>query len=78
MGNHRWFKIECLHRVSDPESKRVKVAALNFLHPTASPLFLKPSFFIFRHRLIGERMKVRGDKEMGSFNAEFAVRNAEF
>ncbi len=29
MGNHRWLKIECLHRVGDPESKRLKVAALN-------------------------------------------------
>ena len=29
MGNRRWLKIECLHMVGDPESKRLKVAALN-------------------------------------------------
>jgi hypothetical protein len=29
MGNRRWLKIECLPTVNDPESKRLKVAALN-------------------------------------------------
>ena len=33
--------IERLHRVSDHESKRLKVAALNLFHPTASLLFRK-------------------------------------
>src|SRR5512135_191954 len=28
MGNRRWFKIECLHRAGDGESRRLKVAAL--------------------------------------------------
>jgi hypothetical protein len=32
------------HRVGDPESKRLKVAALNLFHPTASPLFQKAVF----------------------------------
>jgi len=31
MGNDRWLKIECVHMVGDPESKRLKVAALNLL-----------------------------------------------
>jgi hypothetical protein len=30
--------------VGDPESKRLKVAALNLFHPTASPLFRKAVF----------------------------------
>jgi hypothetical protein len=30
--------------IGDPESKRLKVAALNLFHPTASPLFRKPIF----------------------------------
>jgi hypothetical protein len=31
MGNQRSFKIEYVQRVGDPESKRLKVAALNLL-----------------------------------------------
>jgi hypothetical protein len=31
MGNRRWLKIERLHMVGAPESKRLKVAALNLL-----------------------------------------------
>jgi hypothetical protein len=30
--------------VSNPESKRLKVAALNLFHPTVSPLFRKAVF----------------------------------
>ncbi len=33
--------------VGDPESKRLKVAALNLFHPTTSPPLQKVSFFIF-------------------------------
>jgi hypothetical protein len=44
MGNRRWFKIECFYVLGDPESKRLKVAALNLFHLTASPLFGKPHF----------------------------------
>jgi hypothetical protein len=44
MGNHRLAKLERLIMVSDPESKRFKVAALNLFHPTASPLFGKTAF----------------------------------
>jgi hypothetical protein len=47
--------------VGDPESKRLKVAALNLFHPTASPLFQKVVFFILRHSLAGERDGVRGE-----------------
>ena len=54
MGNERWFKIECFHEVANPESKRLKVAALNLFHPTAPPLFLMAGFFILRHNLQGE------------------------
>jgi len=41
MGNRRWFKMESFPRVGNSESKRLKVAALNLFHPTASPLFRK-------------------------------------
>jgi hypothetical protein len=37
MGNHRWLKIECLHRVGDPESKRLKVATLNLWEASRYP-----------------------------------------
>ncbi len=41
MGNRRWFKIECLLVVSNHESKRLKVAALNLFHPIGSPFSRK-------------------------------------
>jgi hypothetical protein len=44
MGKHRWLKIEFLHMVGDLKSKRLKVAALNLFHPTASPLLRKAVF----------------------------------
>jgi hypothetical protein len=44
MENRRWLKIECLHMVGDPESKGLKIAALNLFHPTASPFFWKAVF----------------------------------
>jgi hypothetical protein len=44
MGNLRWHKIEYLHRVGDLEFKRLKVAALKLIHPTAPPLFQKAVF----------------------------------
>jgi hypothetical protein len=37
--------------LGDPESKQLKVAALNLLHPAASPLFRKAVFIILRHGL---------------------------
>jgi len=37
-----------------PESERLKVTALNLLHPTASPPLQKWGFFILRHSLEGE------------------------
>jgi hypothetical protein len=44
MGKHRWLKIECFHTGGDPESQRLKGAALNLFHPTASSLFRKTAF----------------------------------
>ncbi len=44
MRKHRWLEIECLHMVGDPESKGLKVAALNLFYPTASPLLRKAVF----------------------------------
>jgi hypothetical protein len=46
MGKHPWLKIECLPWVDDPESKRLKAAALNLFHPTASPFSERPRFHI--------------------------------
>ncbi len=37
MGNHRLYKIECIHVLGTPESERLKVTALNLFHPTPSP-----------------------------------------
>ncbi|OGP79735.1 MAG: hypothetical protein A2V86_12210 [Deltaproteobacteria bacterium RBG_16_49_23] len=45
------YKIECFHTLGTPESERLKVAALNLFHPTASPPFQKVGFFILRHSL---------------------------
>ncbi len=47
MGHHRWLKIKCLHMVGDPESERLKVAALNPFHPTAFPLSRKAVFLYY-------------------------------
>src|SRR3972149_1565103 len=58
MGKARWVKIECLHRVGGPESKRLKVAALNLLHPTASPLFRIAVFLYYDTVSRGERFVV--------------------
>ncbi len=46
MGNCCSHKIECVHTLDMLESERLKVAALNLFHPTASPLFEKVRFFI--------------------------------
>jgi len=51
MGNDRLHKIERFHTLGTPESERLKVAALNLFHPTASPPFQKVGFFILRHSL---------------------------
>ena len=37
MGRHRWLKIECLNIVGDPESKQLKVAALNLWEASRLP-----------------------------------------
>jgi hypothetical protein len=41
MENHRLYEIERLHMLGTHESERLKVTALNFFSPTASPLFKK-------------------------------------
>lgn len=39
-----WVKIECFHRVANPESERLRVAALNLFYPTAPPLSRRAVF----------------------------------
>jgi hypothetical protein len=46
MGNHRFYKIKCFHMFGALESERLKVAALNLFHLTASPSLQKFGFFI--------------------------------
>ncbi len=55
MGNCHLYKIECLNMLGTPESERLKVAALNLFHPTASPPFQKVAFFVLRHSLLLKR-----------------------
>jgi hypothetical protein len=45
--------------VGDPESKRLKVAAQNLFHPTASPLFRKAVFSYYDTVSGGERARGR-------------------
>jgi hypothetical protein len=58
MGNRRLYKIECLHTLGTPESERLKVAAPDLFHPTASPPFQKVGFSILRHSLLPGEGKV--------------------
>ena len=44
MGNHRSYKIKCLHPLGTRESKRQKVTALKLFHLTTSPSFKKSVF----------------------------------
>jgi len=44
VGNHRLYKIKCFHTLGTPESDRLKVAALNPFHLTASPTLKKLVF----------------------------------
>ena len=75
MGNRRLYKIECLHTLGTPDSKRVKVTALNLwearqpfgyeelpVPPTRPPLLLfrKIGLFILRNSLPREAGRVRG------------------
>jgi hypothetical protein len=45
MRNRHLYKIECFHTLVTPEFERLKVAALNLFHPTASPLIQNVGFF---------------------------------
>jgi hypothetical protein len=49
MRDRRLYRIECFHMLGTVESERLKVTALNLLHPTASPPFQEAGFFILRH-----------------------------
>ena len=44
MGNRRWNNVEYIHMLGMPESERLEVTALNFFHPTASPLSRRAGF----------------------------------
>jgi hypothetical protein len=70
MGNFPLYKIEYFHMLGTSEFVRVKVAALNFFHPTAFPPFHKVGFLILRHSLWGERIKVRGKNQVCTFNLQ--------
>jgi hypothetical protein len=61
MGNHRLYKTERLHVLGTPGSERLKVAALNLFHPTASPPFQKAVFHITTQSPRREGMKGRGN-----------------
>jgi hypothetical protein len=39
------METECFHMLGGPEFKRLKDAAPNLFHPTASPFFRKAVFF---------------------------------
>jgi hypothetical protein len=56
MGNDRWYDIECYHRVADPESKGLKVTALNLIHPTASPFSQSAVFSYYDTVSLGRGM----------------------
>jgi len=61
MGNRRLYKIERLHALDTRGSERLKVTALNLLHPTASPPFSKSWVFPYYDTVsLGERVRVRG------------------
>jgi hypothetical protein len=63
MGNLPLYKIECFHMLGTSEFGRVKVAALNFFHPTAFPPFHKVGFLILRHSLRGERVRLPAGRQ---------------
>ena len=71
MGKYRWLKSECLHVVGDLESKRLKVAALNLFHPTASPFCEEPCFHIATQPLGGE------DKGEGATSLKIRLKNGK-
>ena len=82
MGDHRSLKIECLHRVGDPESKQLKVAALNLFRPTAVPLFRKAVFSYYdtvswgrkEDRVIFYEIRKHPNSERGHLGcSEFAI-----
>jgi hypothetical protein len=59
MGNRRLDKIERFHTPGTFESERLKVAALNLFHPTASPPF--PENRLFQIATQSRRGEGRGE-----------------
>jgi hypothetical protein len=51
--------------VGNADSERLKVAALNLFHPTASPLSRRAVFFILRHSLLMEETEAGKRREEG-------------
>jgi hypothetical protein len=43
--DRRWLEIECFHMLGGPGPERLKDAAPNLFHPTASPPFPKGRIF---------------------------------
>jgi hypothetical protein len=54
MGNRLLYKIECFHVHGAPETERLKVTALNPLHPTACSPLQKVVFHIMAQSLLEE------------------------
>lgn len=55
MGNHRLDKAEAFKTLGMSESKRLKVAALNLHHPTASTPFQKVGFLFLQNSFHGRK-----------------------
>jgi len=54
MRDRREMEIKYFHTLGGPESKRLKVAALNLFHPTASPPFAKGPIFHIATQPLGK------------------------
>jgi hypothetical protein len=79
MGIRRLYKIEWLHMLGASESERLKVAALNLFHPTASPPSAKVSFFIAAQPLNGGRAAcLPVGRGVGGAEDAFPVRYSEY
>ncbi|HUL37592.1 MAG TPA: hypothetical protein VLW47_07890, partial [Thermodesulfobacteriota bacterium] len=61
-GDRCWMKNECVDILGGPESKRLKVAAPNLFHPTASPLLRRALFFHIKTRSPRGEEKIARDR----------------
>jgi hypothetical protein len=66
------YKIECFQTVGLLYFDRLKVTALNFLHPIASPPYQK-SFFLRHAPFFRERVWVRGGKYLLTENLKYGI-----